>query len=111
MKYDIAEPLGVTVMLNAQLKTVVDEKYVGPDKNYKGALFKPTSPGQFSDCKGIKDVCDGAFGIWRGGYYFPDKEFYKNKLEIIPLDLRNEDKHLPAFNIGINIGKMNVYEI
>jgi replicative DNA helicase len=107
MKYEIAEPLGLTVFLNAQLKQDVDTRY-------RKSLCKPRSTEDFSDCKGIKDVCDGAFGLWRGEYYFSTGEMYekyKNKLEIIPLDLRNEDRHIKPFNLGINIKTMDVYEI
>ena len=104
MKYDIAEQLGVTVLLNAQLKSDVDTRY-------KKTLCKPRSTEDFSDCKGIKDICDGAFGLWRGEYYLPDNKNYKNKLKIIPLDLRNEDKHIKPFDLGIDIKTMNVYEI
>jgi len=104
MKYDIAEQLGVTVLLNAQLKSDVDIRY-------KKTLCKPRSTEDFSDCKGIKDICDGAFGLWRGEYYFPENKNYKNKLKIIPLDLRNEDKHIKPFDLGIDIKTMNVYEI
>ncbi len=107
MKYEIAEPLGLTVFLNAQLKQDVDTRY-------KKSLCRPRSTEDFSDCKGIKDVCDGAFGLWRGEYYFPTGEMYekyKKKLQIIPLDLRNEDKHIKPFNLGMDIKTMNVYEI
>ncbi len=110
MKYEIAEPLEVCVFLNGQLKTIVDESYKGPNKKYN-KLFMPSAVGEFSDCKGIPDVCDGAFGIWRGEYYFPDNEKYKDKMKIIPLTLRSENKHLPPVDIGCDIKTMKVYDI
>jgi replicative DNA helicase len=110
MKEEIAEELRVSVFLNAQLKTTVDEGYKGPGKKYNKS-FMPSSAGDFSDCKGIKDLCDGAFGLWRGEYYFPEEEKYKGKLKIIPLDLRSEDRHIKPIDVGCDMSNMNIYDL
>ncbi len=100
MKYEIAEPLGVSVFLNAQLKGDV-EKY----KNKK-----PRSVGDFSDCKGIPEVSDGAFLLYRPEAYFDAKE-YQGWMNIHPVELRSGDKRKKQFKLGVDLKYSDIFEI
>lgn len=100
MKYEIAEPLGVSVFLNAQLKGDV-EKY----KNKK-----PRSVGDFSDCKGIPEVSDGAFLLYRPEAYFDGEEF-QGWINIHPVELRSGDKREKQFKLGVNLKYSDISEI
>jgi replicative DNA helicase len=94
LKKDVAEELGVTVMLNAQLKADVE--------TYKNGK-KPKSIGDFSDCKGIPEVADGAFLLWRPEHYFPDKEEFKNWINVHPVELRSSGRKDKQFKLGMDI--------
>ncbi|MFW5977458.1 MAG: DnaB-like helicase C-terminal domain-containing protein [Candidatus Nanoarchaeia archaeon] len=97
MKKDIAEELGVTVIVNAQLKGDVEKK----------ANKKPWSIDNFSDCKGIPEVADGAFLLWRPEHYFADKEEFQGWINVHPLDLRRSGRK-KEFKLGIDIKYSNI---
>ena len=100
MKYEIAEPLGVSVFLNAQLKGDV-EKY----KNKK-----PRSVGDFSDCKGIPEVSDGAFLLYRPEAYFDGEEF-QGWINVHPVELRSGSKKEKQFKLGVDLKYSDIYNI
>lgn len=98
MKYEIAEPLGVSVFLNAQLKGQV-EKY----KNKK-----PRSVDDFSDCKGIPEVADGVFLLYRPEAYFDNEEF-QGWMNVHPVELRSGNKKEKQFKLGVNLKYSDIY--
>ncbi|MFT4250036.1 MAG: DnaB-like helicase C-terminal domain-containing protein [Candidatus Woesearchaeota archaeon] len=100
-KNDIAERLGVTVWLSAQLLRGVEK--------YKAS--KPKGIDDFSDCKGIAEVADGAFLLYRPEHYFPDNEEFRGWMNVHPVDLRNSGRKGKQFKLGIDISRADMYEL
>ncbi len=93
LKKDVAEELNMTVILNAQLKGVVE--------TYRAK--KPKSIADFSDCKGIPEVADGAFLLWRPEHYFPEDEKFKGWINVHPVELRSSGRKDQQFKLASDI--------
>ncbi len=97
-KQKIAEDLGVTVIINAQMTRDLEKV---PDK-------RPTSSSQISDCKGLEEVADTIIGLYRPEHYWPDIPEYEGWMELIPLEKRvgKKSKFGPRVNVDMTICKI-----
>jgi replicative DNA helicase len=74
----LAVDLDTMVMVNGQVKQKVLQR-----KNKK-----PTSIEEFADCKGIPEVADTAFFMYRPEEYWPDVEEFQGWASVIPVAMR-----------------------
>lgn len=99
-KAQIAKELGITVIVNAQLKQDIEKR---KDKRPRGLE-------DFSDCKGIPEVADSALLLYRPEFYWPDKPEYQGWMSVIPAAMRVGDKRNKGLRFGVNLVTAEVYE-
>ncbi|MBI2629679.1 hypothetical protein HYW76_01125 [Candidatus Pacearchaeota archaeon] len=100
LKRDVAETLGVDVLVNAQLKLEVLKR-----KNKK-----PRGIEDFSDCKGIPEVADAAFMLYRPEEYWPDNPEFSGWISIIPGVLRIGDKRKKGAKLLCDMKTARIWE-
>ncbi len=98
-KQDVAEKLGVTVIVNAQLKRDVELR----------KMKIPNRLTDFSDCKGIEEVADKVMTLYRPEEYFSEDSKYSGYMEVIPIALRQGDKRGRKVKLSCNMGKASLY--
>ena len=98
---NLADNQDLTVLVNAQLKIDVERR---KDKKPKGLE-------DFSDCKGIPEIADTAFCLYRPEFYWPENENYRGVMEVIPMVMRVGGKREKGFRLGVDMRTSRVYEL
>jgi hypothetical protein len=101
LKYDVAEPLNLMVWVNGQISSDVEKR----------ASKRPAGAEDYSDCKGVAEICDIALLGCRPGHYFTKNPNFVNCLNIWPTDVRGGAKHGKGFWLGIDIGYAKIWNI
>jgi len=96
---EMAGELGLTVIINAQLKMDVEKR-----KNKR-----PLGLDDFSDCKGIAEVADTAVMLYRPEAYWPEERAHKNKLYVLPMAMREGDKRGRDAVMRVNMKTSRLY--
>ncbi|MBW3012321.1 AAA family ATPase [Candidatus Woesearchaeota archaeon] len=98
---NLAKELSISVIVNSQLKIDVEKR-----KNKK-----PYRIEDFSDCKGIPEVADSVFFLYRPEFYWEDDEKFKGWMSLIPAKMRMGEKKDKGFRLGTDMTVSRIYEL